>query len=95
MKTLLLFAASALLCSCVIGPGYSNYEWRKNGDTTGERDRFLAEAQVAAIQAYPDPISMDQIHAEPINEPMIRTAKRNEVIINHMAYALVALVLQV
>jgi len=89
-----LFATFPLVCiialglfisGCAVGPSYSNYEWRKAGGKIEERDRLLAEAKVHAIQAYPDPISRDQITAEPINASAIRTEKRNEVIINFMA----------
>ena len=80
-----LFAICALFFGCAVGPDFSNYEWRKHGGTTDERNRFLAEAKVHAIQAYPDPISQEQIYAEPINAGAVRGSKRNEVIINFMA----------
>jgi hypothetical protein len=87
---------SALVCAAFLfvgwfsgcageGPDYSQYEWRKPGGTAAERDRLLAEGNVHAIQAYPDPISQAQIDSEPINAPAIRAAKRNEVIISFMA----------
>lgn len=88
MKKLHIISIAAiglLLFGCAVGPDYSNYEWRKAGGKIEERDRFLAEGKMHAIQAYPDPISQEQIHAEPINAPSIRTGKRNEVIINFMA----------
>ena len=50
-----------------------------------ERDQLRAAAQVAAIQAYPDPISQAQIYEEPIDAMTIRQSKRNEVILNYMA----------
>jgi len=83
--TLWASTALMLLAGCAVGPDYSNYEWKKRGGSIEERNRLLAEAKVHAIQAYPDPISMDQIQAEPIAAPAIRSAKRNEVIINFMA----------
>ena len=73
------------LYGCAVGPDYSNYEWRKAGGKAEERDRLLAEGKMHAIQAYPDPISQEQIYAEPINAPAVRSAKRDEVIINFMA----------
>jgi len=70
---------------CAVGPGYSSYEWRKPGGTTEQRDQLLAEARVHAVQAYPDPISQEQIYSEPLNAPAIRRAKRESVIIDFMA----------
>ena|SRR5450432_2754224 len=83
-KTLLLITTAALLSSCAIDSG-AKYEWRKPKGTTEERDRYLAEAQIEAIKAYPDPISQEQINAEPINAPAVRRAKRDEIIVTYMA----------
>ena len=86
-----LLLCTSFLFTCLFsgcageGPDYSQYEWRKAGGTAAERDRLLAEGNVHAIQAYPDPISQAQIDSEPINAPAIRAAKRNEVIISFMA----------
>lgn len=80
-----IVAIGLLLFGCAVGPDYSNYQWRKAGGKTEERDRLLAEGKMHAIQAYPDPISVEQMNAEPINASAIRTSKRNEVIINFMA----------
>ena len=85
MKNLLAILLCGFLASCAFGPDYSNYEWKKKDGTIEQRDRLLAESNVHAIQAYPDPISQEQINSEPLNAPSIRRAKRDEVIINFMA----------
>ena len=81
MKKLLL-ATCLLLTACATPV---EYVWVKPGGTIAERDRCLGAAKVAAIQAYPDPMSQAQIYSESIAAPTIRRMKREEVILNSMA----------
>jgi hypothetical protein len=63
----------------------TQYQWTKPGGTIQERDQCLAAARVEALQAYPNPMSAEQVHSESIAAPLMRKAYREEIIINSMA----------
>jgi len=81
-KRNLLILTCILLSACATPV---EYVWVKPGGTTEERDRCLAAAKVAAVQAYPEPMSQAQVYSESIGAPAMRRAYRNEIILNSMA----------
>jgi len=85
LAPIILLVLSAFLLGCASAPeNQTQYIWQKAHGTAEERNEVLAAGNVAALQAYPDPISRDQITAEPINAPVIRQEKRNQLITDYM-----------
>lgn len=81
----LLLVFAVLMLGCAGSPeSQTQYIWKKAHGTTEARNEALAAGNVAALQAYPDPISMQQMESEPIGAPAIRREKRNQIITDYM-----------